>query len=165
MERRRLHSLQTQLLKFVFPTVYLIGLAVGLPLVFAGTGTTDPSGILSRGEIQVVAVLAALAGAGLLVWGVVRPQFVWMDHNNLHVSKLIREATVPLADIQDVTENCWLSIHPVTVHLAHATHFGPTITFIPEWRPLYWQHHPVVDDILEAAAAARRQLAPRGPAA
>ncbi len=45
-----------------------------------------------------------------------------------------REIAVPLAEIEDVSENWWMSHHPVTLHLRNDTPFGRKITFIPKFR-------------------------------
>jgi hypothetical protein len=54
------------------------------------------------------------------------------DEHCLYVSNFINEISIPLADIGDVTENDWLNIHPVTVHLKRPSRFGSKITFMPK---------------------------------
>jgi hypothetical protein len=56
---------------------------------------------------------------------------VGADEHFLYVSNFINEMSIPLADIADVTENHWLNIHPVTVHLKLPSRFGTKITFMP----------------------------------
>ncbi len=47
--------------------------------------------------------------------------------------------------------------HPVTIHFRHPTDAGHTIVFLPimtnQW--FAFSHHPVVDEIVKAAALAR----------
>jgi hypothetical protein len=165
MMRLRLHSAQTYLLKLVFPFVYVFGVAVAAPILFPESGMPDGQGVLSAGQMQLAAVLAGVAGAVLIVWSIARLKLVWLERDRLDVSNLVREVAIPLADVEDVTENRWLSIHPVTIHLAHESAFGRRVTFVPSWRLLYWQDHPVVEQILDAVATARGHATVGGPAA
>jgi hypothetical protein len=54
------------------------------------------------------------------------------DEHFLYVSNFINEISIPMADVCDVTENYWLNIHPVTVHLKRTSRFGSKITFMPK---------------------------------
>lgn len=165
MIRRRLHSLQTFLLKLALPVVYVLGVTVAAPILFPESGMPGGQAVLSPGQMQLAAVVAGVAGAVLIVWSIASLKLVWMDRDRLYVSNLVREIAIPLADVEDVTENGWLSIHPVTIHLVHECPFGRRVTFVPPWRLLYWQDHPVVNEILDAAATARGQAMAGGPAA
>lgn len=84
---------------------------------------------------------------------------VAIDHEFLYVSNYIKETSVPLADIDLVTENLYLAPHRVTIHFNSQSAFGRRITFMPKQRFLGWHtSHPIVDE-LEDLIAARRQVA------
>ena len=73
---------------------------------------------------------------------------VRLDATALHVSDYSRQIAVPLAEIESVSENWWMSHHPVTIHLRHNTEFGRKITFIPKFRLLpFWRTHPIVNEL------------------
>lgn len=56
------------------------------------------------------------------------------DEHFLFVSNFINEIAIPLTDVGAVTENNWLNIHPVTIHLTQPCRFGSKITFMPKVR-------------------------------
>ncbi|HKG62400.1 MAG TPA: hypothetical protein VKB05_21745 [Pyrinomonadaceae bacterium] len=78
-------------------------------------------------------------------------KFVTVDDDFLYASNYLREIAIPLWDIYDVTENVWLNIHPVTVHLKHPSEFGDKIVFMPKTRFWVFASHPVVKDLKQLA--------------
>ena len=70
------------------------------------------------------------------------------------VSSTFRETIrVPLRDIAEITENRWLNLHPVTLHLRRPSEFGEEIVFMPKVRPFgLWFSHPVVGELRELVA-------------
>ena len=70
----------------------------------------------------------------------------------LYVSNYMKEITVPLTEIYDVTENIWINIHPVTIHLKSPSEFGDKIRFMPKTRFFAWfSSHPIVNELKELA--------------
>jgi hypothetical protein len=79
---------------------------------------------------------------------------VRVDDNFLYVSNYLKEITIPLSQIYDVTENLWINIHPVTIHLKTPSEFGDKIKFMPTVRYFAWfQSHPIVEELKELSAA------------
>lgn len=82
---------------------------------------------------------------------------VEMDNHNLFISDGARQLVEPLVDVREVTENRWWHPHPVTIHLTHDIAFGPRVVFLPimtdQW--FWFSHHPVVEQVMHAAAGAR----------
>ena len=76
---------------------------------------------------------------------------VSIDERFLYVSNYIKEISIPLDEIVEVTENRWLNIHPVTAHLKRSTVFGNKITFMPTMRFFNWSSHPVVNELKSIA--------------
>jgi len=117
---------------------------------------------------------AAMKWIFLALWVLGTVSFRWLlgsvkkvrlDGTLLHVSDYRREIAVPLAEIEDVSENWWMSHHPVTLHLRHDTPFGRKITFIPQFRlQLFWRTHPIVNELRKLARSAAPRTA-RGAAA
>jgi hypothetical protein len=103
---------------------------------------------------------ATVLGGLFLYWGCMRLKRVDLDEDALYISNYLREVRVPLRDIEEVTENRWINIRPVTVEFRRDTDFGPRITFMPKTRWWsFWRAHPVVGE-LEAAARRSRGLPP-----
>ena len=139
MPRRELSSLQTVLFKFVFPALWV--LVVGWD---------------AKDDLTFLIIWAV--GSTLILWLSVRLKRVEIESGNLYVSNYVREITIPLTDVEHVTEVGWINIQPVTIHLRRATDFGDKITFMPKARFFgLWSSHPVVDElIIEARRASGR---------
>jgi len=80
---------------------------------------------------------------------------VRIDGTRLYVSNYLEEISIPFSDIAKVTEDRWVNIHPVTIHLKNATEFGDRITFMPTSRFFGWTSHPVVHELKQLAGIDR----------
>ena len=77
---------------------------------------------------------------------------VSIDEHTLYVSNYSKEISIPIADVNDVTENVWWNFHPVTVHLKRRSVFGEKIIFMPEGAMLWFgSSHPVVQQLKRLA--------------
>jgi Na+/melibiose symporter-like transporter len=124
MNQRTLSSSWTFFVKFVFPALLagLLVLALGtIPMSAEGQGEFFAAGVL------IVIFMLWLAG------GLKRVRF---DERSLYVSNYLDEFVVPLDMITEVTENRWLSHHPVTVYFREPMDFGDSITFSPKRRSI-----------------------------
>jgi hypothetical protein len=163
--RRTLSSAQTFLMKFVFPTVWLAGFTAATVMLFTTGGFTDPDGFPPPPEIKWLFLSATVLGGVFLYWCCMRLKRVEIDEQWLYVSNYLRGVRVPLRDIEQVSENRWINIRPITVEFRRDTEFGSQITFMPKTRLwAFWRAHPVVGE-LEAAARRVRGLPPERPAA
>lgn len=161
--RRQLSSAQTFLTKFVFPTVWLAGFAAATVFLFKVRGFTDPDGFPGPPEMKWLFLGGTVFGGVFLYWFCMRLKRVEIDEQWLYVSNYLREVRVPLGDIEEVTENRWINIRPITVEFRRETDFGSDIIFMPKspgWR--FWRAHPVVGE-LEAATRRARGLPPQRP--
>lgn len=93
-------------------------------------------------------LIAWIVGTLFALLGPARLKRVRVDATNLYVSNYLRESTIPLGEIVDVTENSLLNYHPVRVYFRHPTSFGTTIVFMPKMR-LFWWSHPIVAELKE----------------
>jgi hypothetical protein len=163
--RRNLSSAQTFLMKFVFPTVWLAGFVLGTVTLFTTGGFVDHEGLPPPPEMKWVFLGATVLGGLFLYWCCMRLKRVQIDEQWLYVSNYFREIRLPLRDIEDVAENRWINIHPITLSLRRETDFGSDITFMPKTRWWgFWQPHPVIGE-LENAIRRGRGLPPEEPAA
>jgi len=91
-------------------------------------------------------------GCAFIYWSCIRLKEVSVDDNFLYVSNYLKEISIPLSKIYDVTENVWLNSHPVTIHLTSPSEFGEKIVFMPKIRFFaFFSSHPVVNELKELA--------------
>jgi len=91
---------------------------------------------------------AWILGTAFLYWFCARLKSVSIDGEFLHVSNYLKEIAIPLSNIYFVTENKWVNIHPVTIHLRTPSEFGNKITFMPKTRLFpFFGSHPVVKEL------------------
>jgi hypothetical protein len=152
MNERMLSSAQTFWMKFVFPIIWIsmfglgtLGLFLG---TFRGTDNSPPSGGMKWGFLA-----AWIAGTIFIYWGCARLKRVRIEDSAIYVSNYLKEIRIPFDAVADVTENRWINIHPVTIHLRSTTEFGDRITFMPKIRIFSWRSHPVVAELRELAHA------------
>jgi hypothetical protein len=162
---RTLSSAQTFLMKFVFPLVWLSGFATGTTAMFLTDAQATRDNLDSTGAPQSRAqppppemkwgfLAMTLAGAAFLYWGCMRLKRVAISGDSLVISNYLTTIQVPLSELDRVTENRWINIHPVTLHFRRPTAFGTRVVFMPKvrWLGLFFSSHPVVDDIRAAVA-------------
>ena len=150
---RRLSSRQTFLMKFVLPSVWLAGFIAATAMLFAGTLAFEPA---PPPAMKWTFLSVLLAGAASLYWFCMPLKRVELDDSALYVSNYLRETSVPLEDIDEVRENRWVNIRPVTVTFRTDTDFGNRIVFMPTTRWWgFWREHPVVEELRRASKGAR----------
>jgi hypothetical protein len=89
-----------------------------------------------------------IVGAAFILWACAGLKRVRVDSKSLYVSNYLREITIPLSMIEDITEIRWVNIHPVTIYFRNVTEFGQRITFMPITRFFgLWSSHPVVAEL------------------
>jgi hypothetical protein len=147
MSDKMLSSRMTFFTKIVMPTVWISGFGAGSTAVWMMDG--------ARAQVRLVFLLAFLAGGISFLLFCVPLKRVRVDGSNLYVSNYREEIPVPLAAVAAVSENRWINIHPVTIHLRTETAFGNKVVFMPKQRLTFgWRSHPVVNEIRQLVAAA-----------
>lgn len=152
---KTLSSAQTFLMKVLFPVLWISGFGLGtlglwLEIMHGKNGALPPD------EMKWQFLAAWIAGTALILWGCAGLKRVRLDSKNLYVSNYLREISVPLTMIINVTENRWINIHPVTVHFDNITEFGQKVTFMPTIRFFgFWSSHPVVAELKLLAGLVR----------
>jgi hypothetical protein len=126
---KTLSSFQTLSLKTVLPLlpIFLFSIAIYT------SWPRDPGGAHILPSLGVLALEFTLlaAVAVLFLRGGARLKHVQVDEMNLYVSNYVGWRSIPLAMIDAVTQDRWLNLHPVTIHLRCDTPFGRKIVFIP----------------------------------
>ena len=143
--KRTISSSQTILMKIIFPMIWI-------PLFGMGALTVlfSPSNDLTFPKLYFLFLW--IVGSAFIYWLCIRLKKVSVDGGFLYVSNYVKEITVPLTEIYDVTENVWINIHPVTIHLKFPSEFGDKIRFMPKTRFFAWfSSHPIVSELQELA--------------
>jgi len=147
-------------MKVIFPVVWIGGFASFTVAAFVGNvPIRDQYGNPAGPEAKWALLAATVAGAAFIYWGGIRLKRVQVDGSMLYVSNYVEEIAVPLRDVTEVTENRWINIHPVTIHLHSETAFGSSITFMPTIRFFaFWSSHPIVAELEAMVDQARGTL-------
>jgi hypothetical protein len=163
---RTISSAQTYLMKVIFPVLWIGTFATVTVLLFSGGGGfTDEAGNPPDPSLKWTLLFATLVGGAFIYWTCIRLKRVAVDAQTLYISNYQQEIVVPLRDVEDVTENRWINIHPVTIRFHRDTEFGTSIVFMPKVRWFaFFSSHPIVAE-LRAAAARSRGASPDAPAA
>ncbi len=139
----------TYFYKFIFPTFWIIlfGImpyeAIFGPHELASKNATS-AGIIAATWIVGSALLLRVAAI------VLRVQY---RDGRLYASNFRREIEIRPGDIESVTQNKWINVRPITIHLRSDLGFGRRIRFIPPARVIYafWKEDPIVDELREFA--------------
>jgi len=154
---RTLSSAQTFWMKFIFPAVWISVFGLGTLTLWTVARVNVPS------QYPWIFLCAWTGGVAFLLWTCAGLKRVRMGGGMLYISNFRREIAVPLSEIDAVTENRWLNIHPVTITFRHPTEFGDRITFMPPVRmfEFSWTPHPVVGQLRMAAYVERLKDVPQ----
>ena len=138
----RLSSLQTFGCKFILPPLWIGGFGL---VAMKSMHAADP-------KAWPPVFVMWIVSSGFIYWNCVRLKKVSIDDQFLYVSNYLQEIAIPFSFIGDVTENRWMSTHPVTIHFKSPTEFGDEIVFMPKvsWIPSL-SPHPVVARLKQLA--------------
>jgi len=156
--RENLSSANTFFSKIVFPIFWIGGFATGTASLFLmGADTQVDTKQIPPPDMKWIFLAATLAGSVFLYWGCVRLKRVALDDHAVYVSNYLKEIAVPLQEIECVSENRLINIHPVTLTFRYETEFGRRVVFMPKVRLFaLLSSHPVVEQLRMASARARQ---------
>lgn len=144
---KTLSSAQTFLMKVVFPTLWITGFGLGTLSLWLGV-MHGKNGSPPPDAMKLHFLVIWIVGTAFILWTCAGLKRVRVDSKSLYVSNYLREITIPLSVIEDITENRWVNIHPVTIYFRNVTEFGQRITFMPTIRFFgLWSSHPVVAEL------------------
>ena len=151
-----LSSAQTFWMKVVVPVLWIGGFAVGTTAMFlASQWLHDSAGHPPPSEMKWIFLFVTLAGSAYIYWYCVRLKRVSIEGSSLVISNYLKEIVVPLRELESVSENRWINIHPVTLSFRRETDFGRRVMFMPCLRWFsFLSSHPVVDELRTAAGLA-----------
>jgi hypothetical protein len=146
-----LSSRLTFITKFIFPVFWVTVFGFGTVAMWAGQ-LTDRQGAPPPIEMKLSFLVAWIAGSVLISWTCTGLKEVRADDRSIYVSSYLKEISVPVGMIEDITENRWFSHRPVTIRFRCDTEFGRTITFMPKRQLMApWRSHPVVGELRRLA--------------
>jgi hypothetical protein len=142
-----LSSAQTLLMKVIFPILWISLFGFGAltlwTMPFHGRNGHPPPELM-----KWMFLIVWIVGTLFILYTCAGLKRVKTDDRNLYISNYLREITVQLTQIQNVTEIKWINIHPVTIHFRGDTAFGSRVTFMPKVRYVSgWTSHPVVAEL------------------
>ncbi|MDI1241793.1 MAG: hypothetical protein PSX80_07720 [bacterium] len=127
--KREISSLLTPVLRIVLPALFILSAVVFPTIIFF-----NPT-VPNRAFSAVMAFMAFSILAGLVMLTTFWYRRVRMDEGKLFISNYLKEVSIPVSNILDVTERR-LRGRPVTIHLKEASEFGQKITFLAKSRSI-----------------------------
>ena len=143
-KKERISSRLTFFQKYIFNIIWIGGFGYGTILTFYNG--IDPKWIF---------LFLWIAGSSFGLWMLISLKYVSIDDNYLIISNYLKSTRVPLVDIEDVTENIFLNIHPVWITFKTQNMFGKKVMFMPKQKFLFFESHPIVDDLKYLAKSIR----------
>jgi predicted PurR-regulated permease PerM len=145
----QLSSSVTFIYKFVFPAIWILIGGFLLFVTVQGIRRTSLPDTLT----WLLIVVPWLLGIVFLHWFAAPILRVELRDGRLYASNYRREIEILRSDIASVTQNVWVNVRPITLHLRNETPFGTRIRFIPPGRVIFafWKEDPLVDKLRELA--------------
>jgi hypothetical protein len=141
---RQISSQLTFLHKFILPVLFALSIVnIGI-LYLTGVWSTEAPGMTGMTLLLPVAFLFVSI---LFQWPLKK---VYVDERNLYVSDYRVDATIPITNIERVTEFFLSEPRRVTIHFKEPTIFGRKIVFIATYRfgPFSaFISHPIVSEL------------------
>jgi hypothetical protein len=125
--RDTLSSRATFVMKFVFPAVWIVGFGVSTVVMLRGARGAAPHAV--SGTWMLTALW--LVCSAVLLWFCAPLKRVRLRDGRLLVSNFRSEVEIAPQNIARVTQNKWVNVRPITIHLRAPGVFGKRITFIP----------------------------------
>ncbi|HEY9428923.1 MAG TPA: hypothetical protein VIR34_17315 [Gemmatimonadaceae bacterium] len=153
---RSLSSAWTFVYKFLLPVVFTGAFAIGLRSALDARGAysgspsaAPPNDLLLLGVVMILSIAASVVFCAPL-----KRVRVGDDGESLLVSNYFQEWKVPAGLITSVTQNRWLKLRPITIHLRIDPGCGTRVMFMPPLRInfLFWREDPEVEELRTLAS-------------
>ena len=149
---KRISSKLTFYSKFVSPILVVLW----LPIFAYFLWNSNPSIVWSSGTI-LFSIAVPLIAISVAVFFGMRLKKVSVDDDNLYVSDYRIEITIPIREIENISEFYLSEPRLVTITLRSPSEFGQKIKFIATYRLFgTLSSHPVVDELWQLVAAKAR---------
>lgn len=149
---RQLSSAWTFIFKYPFPVVWITGFGLGTLSLFA-----DPADVIYNGvrgaappDLKWTLLVAWITGSAFILW-IARPlKRVRVTEGALLVSNYWREVRVPFGAVDEVRQNRWINVRPISVRLSiDVPGVGSHFTFLPptRFRFAVWREDREVEEL------------------
>jgi hypothetical protein len=136
---RVISSVQTLVMKFIFPLLWISGFGAGTVTLLATRPAAFPW--------QVFPVFWLL-GTLSWYWFGGRLKKVTIEQDGLLISNYRREVLVPWQGVAQVSGGRWFNTRQVRITFDHDIGFGTSIVFMPKTRFLWpGQEHPIAGEL------------------
>ena len=153
---RTLSSAWTFFYKFLLPIVLVATFAAVLRPALEARGAYSSTPTASPPADLLLLGLVFLLGIIATAWfcAPLKRVRIGDDGQTLLVSNYLREWEVPAGLITDVTQNRWLKLRPITIHLRIDPGCGTRVMFMPPLRInfRFWREDPEVDELRALAS-------------
>ena len=104
----------------------------------------------SRNIEGMLFLIVWVAGTLFIYWGCIRLKHVKINQENIYISNYFKTIAVPLSEIKQLSENCFINIHPIWITFHNPTDFGQKIMFMPKFsfNTFILLSHPIIDELL-----------------
>ena len=112
--------------------------------------STPPVDLLLLGVVMIAGIVVSVVLCAPL-----KRVRVGDDGESLLISNYIREWTLPVGLIAEVTQHRWLKLRPITIHLRIDPGCGTRVAFMPPLRLnfRFWREDPEVEELRTLASA------------
>ena len=142
--KERISSRLTFFYKYIFTIVWIGGFSFGTLITF-----------YEGSDIRWISLIILIACLIFIWWSVARLKYLAIENEYLIISNYLKTIRVPISEIKEVTENIYIGMHPVWIKFKTSTIFGKKIMFIPKFVFLFFESHPIVDDLKFLAKSIR----------
>jgi hypothetical protein len=140
------------MMKFILP-IFWITIFGGFTFA-AWTGRlVDNQGAPLPFDMRYQLLTGLIGGSLIILWISARLKRIRVDDHSIYISNYLKETSVPLGAIADITEIWWINPTLINIHFRYETEFGNKITFTPERRrPFFsWGTHPTIVELRRLA--------------
>jgi hypothetical protein len=138
-------------MKFAFPALW-VGLfgygTLRLWIVPADVVFNGVKGAATRHD-QILFLAMLALGTLFIAWTCFPLKQVNLTATGFRVSNYFSESVVPFQMVERITQNRWLNVRPITLHLRRPSDFGDRITFLPAGtrRFAFWREDELVAEL------------------
>jgi len=134
--KKKISSDFTFVYKFIFPLMWL---------VFTVSFLDFENNLLKSFLVWFVASLFTIP----FWWLCIALKEVYIQDDFLVIQNFIKRSEIKISEIDEITENVNLNVHPIWIKFKKSTIFGQKIMFTPKIKIIGKKTHPIVSELNE----------------
>jgi hypothetical protein len=150
-----LSSAWTFVYKYLFPGVWIPVFGSRVAATFQNPGKVLYNGVKGAAPPFIGYELLALwlFSSACILWFGMSLKRVCLTDGGILVSNYIREWRIPFGMLEDVTQNRWMNLRPITIRLRADVGCGMTVRFMPpvRWILFFWRVDNEVSELRRLA--------------